>query len=103
MAAARHGPANASLSRSFGVSNFEENDSEHFIHQARIKPAVNQVGRAFPVERDDRADVPLIQISVYPYRTNSDTVKYCESQGITLQVYEVSTSLIREGEKGVWL
>ncbi|KAL8293141.1 hypothetical protein RQP46_000835 [Phenoliferia psychrophenolica] len=71
------------LVRAIGVSNFEEEHFEQFIAEARIKPAVNQ-------------------ISMYPYISTKQfkIVRYCQEHGIIIQTYEVSTPLIREGEKG---
>ncbi|GAA6029422.1 hypothetical protein JCM8097_003670 [Rhodosporidiobolus ruineniae] len=69
--------------RAIGVSNYTRADFEAFLLSARIKPAVNQ-------------------ISVYPYiyhRVLPD-IEYAQEQGILVEAYEVSSSLLRETEKG---
>lgn len=67
------------------MSNFLPEHFEQFLPSATITPAVNQ-------------------ISVYPYiyhrQDVQDTITYCVEKGIRIEVYEVSTSLIRDGEKG---
>ncbi|TMW65478.1 hypothetical protein Poli38472_008120 [Pythium oligandrum] len=58
----------AGLLRNIGVSNFGEEHLKKLAETWRVKPAVNQV-------------------ELHPWLTRTDTVKFCESQGIYLEAY----------------
>lgn len=73
------------LVRTIGVSNFEKEHFAELLPHARVVPAVNQ-------------------ISVYPYiwhrQDVADTIAVCEKHGIRVEAYEVSSSIVREKERG---
>ncbi|GAA5916842.1 hypothetical protein JCM6882_006371 [Rhodosporidiobolus microsporus] len=71
------------LVRAIGVSNYAPIDFDSFFPSARIKPVVNQ-------------------ISVYPYVYHRalPNIIYAQKHGIRIEAYELSSSLIRESEKG---
>ncbi|OUM62639.1 hypothetical protein PIROE2DRAFT_68214 [Piromyces sp. E2] len=54
--------------RAIGVSNFEKVDIENILAHGTVKPAVNQI---------------LVHVSNTPF----ELIKYCESQGITVEAY----------------
>ncbi|TMW65477.1 hypothetical protein Poli38472_008119 [Pythium oligandrum] len=56
------------LLRDIGVSNYGEGYLKKLAETWRVKPAVNQ-------------------IELHPWLTRTDTVQYCESQGIHLEAY----------------
>jgi diketogulonate reductase-like aldo/keto reductase len=68
-----------------GVSNYEPKDFDAFLPSAKIKPVVNQ-------------------ISIYPYtyEKRKEVIEYSEKHGILIEAYELSSSLLRETEKGAF-
>ncbi|GAA6003161.1 hypothetical protein JCM10207_001778 [Rhodosporidiobolus poonsookiae] len=71
------------LVRAIGVSNYTRADFEAFLPTARHRPVLNQ-------------------ISIYPYiyHRQLPEIEYAEAQGIKIEAYEVSSTIIRESEKG---
>ncbi|GAA5861770.1 hypothetical protein JCM8547_000731 [Rhodosporidiobolus lusitaniae] len=75
--------ADQGVIKAIGVSNYGPDDFDAFLPSARIKPIVNQ-------------------ISIYPYiyHRQLPIIEYSERNGIAIEAYELSSSLLRDTEKG---